>query len=175
MPIHNAQILLRERILHLIEVVSELTDQFQIRIVDDHSTDSSLELAYDLARQFPQISVSEQPIQVGLSRAAEMEASTIPGNGFVFVHDITYPLRASFFRRLWECRHSAERPEPSETAESSRNSRIDLVNDPAGSRADKSATKVQENKIPFGSNPNILNPSDQFEMIQQLTNKLNNK
>ena len=174
-PIHDAQLFLRERILNLMEVVSELTDQFQIRIVDDHSTDSSLEQAYELARLYPQISVSEQPVEVGLSRAAELEASTIAAEDFVFIHDITYPLRVSFFRRLWECRNPTEHGNETNSEEAGRQSRFDPTHDSEDKQPISETKECQIPKFSGKPNPYILNPSDQSDVIQQLTDTLNGK
>jgi len=54
-PVHNVQTTLAADVKNLLEVVSELTEQFELIIIDDGSTDATSEVACDLGRHFPQI------------------------------------------------------------------------------------------------------------------------
>ena len=61
LPIHNAASLLRREVEHLLETLAETTHQFELLIVDLGSTDD-VELATELAREFPQVrSIRKEP------------------------------------------------------------------------------------------------------------------
>ena len=55
LPVHNVQTTLATDVRNLLEVVSELTERFELIIIDDGSTDATSEVACDLGRDFPQV------------------------------------------------------------------------------------------------------------------------
>ncbi len=65
LPIHNVQTTLAADVRNLLEVVSELTEQFELIIIDDGSTDATSEVACDLGRDFPQVRVVCHGRQLG--------------------------------------------------------------------------------------------------------------
>jgi hypothetical protein len=55
LPVHNAQSTLGEMVMEALEVAPELTDQLELVIVDDGSTDATCELAGELSHRYPQV------------------------------------------------------------------------------------------------------------------------
>jgi len=55
LPVCNAQATLAATVAEVLEVVSELTDRFELLIVDDGSQDATSEIACELSRSYPQV------------------------------------------------------------------------------------------------------------------------
>jgi glycosyltransferase involved in cell wall biosynthesis len=55
LPVRNAQATLSANVSHILEVVSDISPQFEVLIVDDGSSDATGEVAADLARCYPQV------------------------------------------------------------------------------------------------------------------------
>ncbi len=55
LPVSNAQATLAATVAEVLEVVSELTDRFEVVIVDDGSNDATSEIAHELSRSYPQV------------------------------------------------------------------------------------------------------------------------
>lgn len=57
LPVYNAQSALHACIARLLEIAVELSERFELIIVDDGSTDHTMEVAHDLARRYPQVAL----------------------------------------------------------------------------------------------------------------------
>lgn len=76
LPVRNVQSALADQVSHLLEVVAEITTSFELLIVDNASTDATYEVASDLSRSYPQVSLlrsGEQQEMVGLVYAGMNE------------------------------------------------------------------------------------------------------
>jgi glycosyltransferase involved in cell wall biosynthesis len=103
LPVFNAQESLSREVGELLEVLSDLTDQFELILVDDGSTDQTLDVADELARRYPQIRVSRHLRRFGSSAAVQTGLEAATGE-YVFVQDELSPVSASDIQRLWELR-----------------------------------------------------------------------
>jgi glycosyltransferase involved in cell wall biosynthesis len=55
LPVFNVQATLESHVARLLEVAGELTGQLEMVIIDNGSTDHTLETAHELAKKYPQI------------------------------------------------------------------------------------------------------------------------
>lgn len=85
MPVHNAQATLGSNVQRLVETLPELTSAFEIIIVDDGSIDATCEVAYDFARDYPQISVVREALTVGWAAAVVRNVPLAKGE-FLMIH-----------------------------------------------------------------------------------------
>ena len=113
LPVHNVQSTLAKTVQELLEVVGELTEQFELLIVDDGSADATSEVAHELARRYPQVRTLRHGRRLGREAAvaAGLEHST---GELVFVPDDMDSAAAEELRRLWYDTHM----QPATAAES---------------------------------------------------------
>jgi glycosyltransferase involved in cell wall biosynthesis len=107
LPVRNGQEILRARVVDLIDVVSEIAGEFEIRIIDDASTDATFEIASELAIEYPQISVDRLCSRQGMVRAAETAVHESAADIF-FVCDIGKPVSHASLMSLWEMQADEE-------------------------------------------------------------------
>jgi len=105
-PVHNAEERLARQVASLLEVVSDLTETFEVLIIDDGSTDQTFDCAQELRRQFPQLRILRHREQRGLSAVVRDSLRETRGR-FVYVHDECDLLPATAVRRLWAERGDA--------------------------------------------------------------------
>ncbi len=61
LPVHNAQATLESDVATILDVLPELSRDFDVVIIDDASTDATWEIAEDLACRYPQITIGASP------------------------------------------------------------------------------------------------------------------
>lgn len=103
LPVHNMQYRVRDRVTVVTELLAELTDRFDVLIVDYGSEDDTREVAMDLIREFPQVDYIEQPVGGELYDAIELGILRTTGQ-IIFVHDPALPLGVSAIQNLWNMR-----------------------------------------------------------------------
>ncbi len=69
MPVFNAETTLRGEVEHLLELLPEFSERFEIIVVDDGSTDLTWEAAAELARTFPQVRTVRNEFRRGRNKA----------------------------------------------------------------------------------------------------------
>jgi hypothetical protein len=104
LPVHNAQARLVQRVAELLDVLPDLTPQFELMIVDDGSTDHTDEIAYELSCAFPQVKCVRHTHREGMAGAVRTGMERTVGE-VVFIHDDQTSPSASDLGRLWELRH----------------------------------------------------------------------
>lgn len=85
MPVKNAQDTLESTVSRVLEVISELTTEFEVLIVDDDSQDATPEIADELTRRYPQLRLvtnNQQQGEEGCIAAGMAQAK----RQFVLVH-----------------------------------------------------------------------------------------
>ncbi len=100
LPVRNAQAEVASLIAQAVEVLPDLTPQWELLVVDDGSTDATPEVAGDLARHFPQVNVIHHTLPLGA--AACQRSGLHAARHEVFLlreHDCT--LRLSGIHKMW--------------------------------------------------------------------------
>jgi cellulose synthase/poly-beta-1,6-N-acetylglucosamine synthase-like glycosyltransferase len=100
LPVYNGASRLRAHVRELLELASELTNQFGILIVDDGSTDATYEVAADLAARYPQVSVRRHRHRSGLGPTIEHIQRHVRSDA-VIMHDGVTPIDANQMRTVW--------------------------------------------------------------------------
>lgn len=103
LAVYNAEQTLTEKIAKLLDILPDLTNRFEVLVIDQGSADQTLEVAHDLAREYPQIRVSQHLQR--LDRSAIIETALGRASGeLLFVQDEDAPIDSSKFQRLWAMR-----------------------------------------------------------------------
>lgn len=79
LPVHNAEATLATHVAHLLDVLPDLARKFEVLIVDDGSTDHTVESADELARQYPQLRVVRHPARQGMSEVVRTSLAKASG------------------------------------------------------------------------------------------------
>jgi glycosyltransferase involved in cell wall biosynthesis len=100
LPVHNGESRLRVCVGEILELASELTQDFQVLIVDDGSTDDTFAAAEELSTRYPQISVRRHSQRRGLGQTLELIRRRVRSD-VVIVHDGTSTIDPEQVRILW--------------------------------------------------------------------------
>jgi glycosyltransferase involved in cell wall biosynthesis len=106
-PVHNAESSLSGQIARLLEVLPDLTHQFEIVVVDDASTDHTVELARELACQFPQLRLIRHRQPQGAQAAIQTGMQWAQSRTVFVLEDASIPSPADL-RRLWSLREDQQ-------------------------------------------------------------------
>jgi glycosyltransferase involved in cell wall biosynthesis len=101
LPVRNAEQTLAENLLHVLDVLSDLTDRFEVLLVDEGSTDQTIDLAHDLAVEYPQLRIARPLTEIADSRMVEAGVAQTTGD-VVVVQNPHSAFSPSHVRRLWE-------------------------------------------------------------------------
>ena len=116
-PVRDAEATLAADLGRLLEVLPDLTHRFEVVVVDDGSTDHTVEVARELAVEYPQLRLIRHAAQQGRDAAVQTGLLWAQGQT-VFVQDEAAPASATDLLRLWSLRkdetvvmaRAAERP-----------------------------------------------------------------
>ena len=100
LPVFNAQHRLENQVAALLDVLAELTDRFDVLIVDDGSPDDTIDVARQLALVYPQVSAVRHPLRLGLAEAVQTGLDQTDGD-ILFVGDEHAGIDPADLRRLW--------------------------------------------------------------------------
>jgi hypothetical protein len=101
LPVYNGETRLRRSVNEILELASELTAKFGVLIIDDGSTDSTYEVAEELAAHFPQVSVRRHRHRRGLGHAIDYAQRRVRSDA-VMIHDGVTPIDPFQMRSAWQ-------------------------------------------------------------------------
>jgi glycosyltransferase involved in cell wall biosynthesis len=108
-PVRNAEATLAGQIERLLDLLPDLTGRFEIVVVDDGSTDHTVDLVRDFARAYPQVRLIRHAEPRGAEAAVKTGLQSAPGPT-VFVQQSDSRTSAAELRRVWSLRHQPENP-----------------------------------------------------------------
>ena len=79
LPVYNGERFLRKSVMDVLEVVSDLSLETRVLIVDDGSHDDTFETASELSRMLPQVEVLRNSARGGLNAVLERVTRRYPG------------------------------------------------------------------------------------------------
>ena len=86
LPVRDDQFDLTAKVQRLLDVLSDLPSPFELIVIDDGSTDATIEVADDLARRYPQVSALRHAKPKGQEAAIRSGLRRSDGD-IVLVHD----------------------------------------------------------------------------------------
>ncbi|MEN6498480.1 MAG: glycosyltransferase [Thermoguttaceae bacterium] len=116
LPVHNHQSVLAGQVQRILDVLPDLTRQFELIIIDDGSTDATIEVADELAKRYPQIRVAHHAVPQG--RLASLRTGLQKSTGdVILLHDEGSGLSIKEVQTRWHVmRESALARRPSDAA-----------------------------------------------------------
>lgn len=127
LPVRDMQLELRDRVHTILEVLTELTNVFDILVVDYGSSDDTREVALELEREYPQVRLLDRTDLRDSFEALEAAIPETEGE-IVFMHDPSTPFSPSAVRQLWDIRDDEElvmaQSRPEALSRSTRGSRV---------------------------------------------------
>jgi glycosyltransferase involved in cell wall biosynthesis len=101
LPVCNVEQTLAENVQHLFEILNDLTDKFEVLLVDQGSSDHTIDVAQDLATQYPQVRLARRETVDRQSDSIDKTLAETTGD-IVFVQSGHAGVRPSALRQLWE-------------------------------------------------------------------------
>jgi len=106
LPVYNVQSTIVETVREMLDVVSELTEQFELVIIDDGSQDATIEVIHELTLDYPQVRVVAHRERLGREAAIRSGFQHCSGE-IIVVRDDPASLTSDAISRLW---HAAQEP-----------------------------------------------------------------
>jgi glycosyltransferase involved in cell wall biosynthesis len=100
LPVANVEKTLTENVQNLFELLNDLTDKFEIILVDQGSIDHTIDVARELAIQYPQVRIAHR---CEVDQQADLIHKTLPETtgDLVFLQTGHTGVRPSALRQLW--------------------------------------------------------------------------
>jgi len=99
LPVRNAQSTLKGQVHDLLDDLTDLGFSFELIIVDDGSSDHTPEIAFELARQYPQVRVQRSQERRGFEAAVRLAIEKFDSD-LIYVQASGQPLVVSDLRRV---------------------------------------------------------------------------
>jgi cellulose synthase/poly-beta-1,6-N-acetylglucosamine synthase-like glycosyltransferase len=106
-PVRNAERSLASQIGKLLDVLPDLTSRFEVLVVDDGSTDQTIDAVRELAARYPQVRLIRHREPRGIEAAVRTGLQWAQG-ATVFVQEDAASLSAAQLRELWSLRNDDE-------------------------------------------------------------------
>lgn len=171
LPVQNAQAGLSTAVHDLLDVLPELTQQFEVLIVDDGATEAASETAYELAKDFPQVRVVRQGSNSGREAAVQLGLQRSQGD-VVVLGEPDCAERVQEIVRLWRSVDTGNRtfslsgpsvPHHSAQPDTGEGFRM-LTRRDAGVRSHDSRTASRNESVTRHGRPNFLGHLKRFAL-----------
>ena len=100
LPVFNAQSYLEQTVLSLLDVVPELTSDFEVLIIDNGSSDDTADAAQSLVARYPQLRLIQNQRRLG-SQAAIGAGLAVARGEVVFLREDGTRLDLAHIGSLW--------------------------------------------------------------------------
>ena len=100
LPVHNAQATLQADVGQMLDLLPDLSHDFDLLIIDDGSTDATCEVAEELVKQFPQVKFVRHARRRGIKAALD-DGLTRTRSHIVLGHDGQSRIDAAEIIRVW--------------------------------------------------------------------------
>ena len=84
LPVHNVQATLERNVTRMLDVLTELTAEFELVIVDNGSTDETADAAHELTVRYPQVRVTTNRAQLGHPASLRHVLARMTGDVLIF-------------------------------------------------------------------------------------------
>ena len=108
LPVKNSSSGLSQRIRQLLDILPELTNDFEICVVDDGSTDQTVDIAIELAKQYPQVRVESHSESRGILAAVQTAIEFTKADNII-VQSQSAPISPARLKGEWINREKIER------------------------------------------------------------------
>ncbi|MEW4561168.1 glycosyltransferase [Bremerella sp. JC770] len=99
-PVHNVQSSIVAEVDRLLEIVADLTNDFELMIVDDGSTDGTEEVLYEISCRYPQVRSRRYTPRQGKATAIDLGLAAAAGE-IVMIQDMDRKLTTEDIQSLW--------------------------------------------------------------------------
>lgn len=106
-PVRNAEAHLNRQVHQLLELLPDLTSDFEILIIDDGSADHTADTARELAREYPQLRLICHGEPRGRNIAIKTGLSSAQGQTVLVQEDFA-DVSPTHLRRLWSLRDNPQ-------------------------------------------------------------------
>ncbi len=101
LPVENVQSSLADTVSRILEILPELTEDFELVIIDDGSIDATIEVADELVVQYPQVRVVHHGDRQGRAAALKSGVERSAGD-ILFIADDDCRLPIAEVAKLWK-------------------------------------------------------------------------
>lgn len=101
LPVSNAESTLCEQVSEMLDILSELTRGLELVLIDDGSTDATIEVADELAVVYPQLVIARHAVPLGRVAAIRTGLARSVGE-IIFLADSPCALALDEVRSLWQ-------------------------------------------------------------------------
>jgi glycosyltransferase involved in cell wall biosynthesis len=101
LPVCNVQSALEAQVERVLDVLPELTDRFDVLIIDDGSTDETMDVARELAVRYPQVGAIRHAERLGTAEAIQTGLNYAAGD-VVLVHSGEGAIDPDELLKVWQ-------------------------------------------------------------------------